>query len=240
MKIHSLTLVAAVICALPTFVLAADTTAQNPAYLMAASGGVVTDASSACWRTGEWTPALATAPCDGMLAPVAVAVAPAPAPVMAQPEPMAAAAPMAPAPVLVPVPVPVPVVQKISFSGDALFGFDKSVLRPESRTLLDGLVAQLAGTTSDTITVTGNTDRIGSAAYNQKLSEQRALAVKDYLVSNNIQATSIVARGVGETQPATAPADCKGDKASAKLVACLQPDRRVDVEMSGTRTALAK
>ena len=101
--------------------------------------------------------------------------------------------------------------------------------------LLDDLVHQLAGTTSDTVTVTGNTDRIGKPAYNQKLSEQRANAVKDYLVSQKLQASSIVAKGVGETQPVTT--DCVGNKPTAKLIACLQPDRRVDVEMTGSKPA---
>jgi OOP family OmpA-OmpF porin len=229
MKTLSLTLVAAVICSLPALVLAADGSAQNPAYLVDGASSTVTNASGECWRTGEWTPALATAPCDAVLAPPVVAVEPAPQVAQAVPAP-------APTPMVAPVVVPVPVTQKISFSGDALFGFDKSVLRPESRELLDGLVAKMAGTTSDSITVTGNTDRIGSAKYNQKLSEQRAVAVKDYLVGKNLQATSIVAKGVGETQPVTAAADCKGNRATPKLIACLQPDRRVDIEMTGTQT----
>jgi OOP family OmpA-OmpF porin len=233
MKTLSLTLVAAVICSMPALVLAADSAAQNPAYLVDGSGNNVKNVSGECWRTGEWTPALATAPCDAVIAPVAVVAAPAPMVATTVPEPKA----VAPAPA--PVVVLVPVTQKISFSGDALFGFDKSVLRPESRELLDGLARQLTGTTSDSITVTGNTDRIGSSKYNQKLSEQRAVAVKDYLVSKNVQATSIVAKGVGETEPVTKLADCKGNKANAKLIACLQPDRRVDVEMTGTKTGPA-
>jgi OOP family OmpA-OmpF porin len=219
--------IAAAIATCPLLALAADT-AQNPAYLVDGSAAVVTNGSGECWRTGEWTPALATAPCDPVLAPAVVAQAP-------QPEPAA----VAPAPVAALILPLVAVPQKISFSGDALFGFDKSVLRPESRELLDGLVAQLAGTRSDKITVTGHTDRIGSSKYNQKLSEQRAMAVKDYLVGKNLQADSIEAKGMGETQPETAAATCVGNKASPKLIACLQPDRRVDVEMTGTKTVPA-
>ena len=67
-----------------------------------------------------------------------------------------------------------------------------------------------------------------------KLSERRAQSVKDYLVSKNVQAGRIDAEGKGETQPMTKPGECPGAK-SAKVIACLQPDRRVDVEMRGTK-----
>lgn len=220
---------AAALVTCPLMALAADT-AQNPAYLVDGSTGVVKSGSGECWRTGEWTPALATAPCDPVIAPAVVAQAPA-----AQPEAAPAPTPVPMAAVIVPL---VPVQQKISFSGDALFGFDKSVLRPESRVLLDDLVSKLAGTSSDKVVVTGHTDRIGSPKYNQKLSEQRATAVKDYLVSKNLMADSIEAKGMGETQPETAGA-CVGTKTTPKLIACLQPDRRVDVEMTGTKTVPA-
>ena len=215
---------AALIASCPLLVHAADT-AQNPAYLVDGSAAVVKSADGSCWHTGEWTPALATAPCDPVIAPNPIV--PKPDPVEPNKDPII---------VPVPVPVPAPVTQKISFSGDALFGFDKSVLRPESRALLDDLVAKQAGTSSDKIVVTGHTDRIGSPKYNQKLSEKRATAVKDYLVSKNLMADSIEAKGMGETQPVTTAATCVGNKATAKLVACLQPDRRVDVEMTGTKT----
>jgi OOP family OmpA-OmpF porin len=127
-----------------------------------------------------------------------------------------------------------PLPQKISFSGDALFAFDKSALKPEGKVMLDGLVSQLDGAAYDHIVATGHTDRFGSNAYNQKLSERRARAVKDYLVSKNVQASRIEAAGKGETQPVTRAGDCRGAK-STKVVACLQPDRRVDVEMNGTK-----
>jgi OOP family OmpA-OmpF porin len=228
MKNFSLTLLAAAVtlAALPATVFAIDAPAAGPAYVVDATGRAVTAADGACWRNGEWTPALATAPCDPVIMPAVVAVAP------------VAPEPVAPAPLVartVPAPVVVPLPNRVSFSGDALFAFDKSVLRPESRVLLDDLVRQLAGTTSDSVTVTGHTDRIGKPAYNQKLSEQRANAVKDYLVSQNLQANSIVAKGMGETQPETT--NCVGNKATPKLIACLQPDRRVDVEMTGSKPA---
>ncbi len=82
------------------------------------------------------------------------------------------------------------------------------------------------------VTVTGHTDRIGSAAYNTRLSMRRAEAVKAHLVELGIPAAKIVAAGKGETHPVTKPGECKGDKATKELIACLQPDRRVEIEVS--------
>lgn len=88
----------------------------------------------------------------------------------------------------------------------------------------------------ETITVEGHTDRIGSPAYNQTLSVQRADMVKGYLVSSGgIDAAKVSAQGKGEMAPVVKPEDCKGNAANAKLIACLKPDRRVDIEVSGTR-----
>jgi OOP family OmpA-OmpF porin len=115
-----------------------------------------------------------------------------------------------------------------------LFDFDKSVLKPEGKSMLDELARELDGAKYDVIVATGHADRIGSNAYNQKLSERRANVVKTYLVSKGIPANSINASGKGESQPKTRPGDCKG-RVSKKLIACLQPDRRVDVEVTGTK-----
>ena len=144
-----------------------------------------------------------------------------------------AAAPVA-APVAAPAPAYVRTSQKFSLSGDALFAFDKSELKPEGKVMLDDLVAKLDGTTYDTIMSIGHTDRFGSNAYNQKLSERRAHTVKDYLIGKNIQSARIDAEGKGEMQPVTRADDCKG-AATSKVIACLQPDRRVDVEITGTK-----
>ena len=81
---------------------------------------------------------------------------------------------------------------------------------------------------------TGNTDGFGTAAYNQKLSERRAHAVRAYLVSRGIPANRINATGKGETQPVTNAGECPRRR-SAKAIACLQPDRRVEVEVHGTK-----
>ena len=125
----------------------------------------------------------------------------------------------------------------MSFSADALFAFDRSELKPEGKTMLDDLVRQLDGATYEVILAVGHADRFGSPAYNQKLSERRANVVKDYLISSNIPANRITAEGKGETQPMTKAGECTGAK-SAKVITCLQPDRRVDVDMSGTKPVL--
>ena len=177
-----------------------------------------------CWNTNDIDQPPVYGPCNPM--PVA-AVVPAPQPIVAPP-------PQRPAPVAAVPPPPQPVAQKFSLSGDALFAFDKAVIKPEGKAMLDDLIAKLNGATYDTIVATGHTDRIGSDAYNQKLSERRAGAVKAYLMSKNVQAGRIDAEGKGESQPVTK--DCKGPT-SPKLIACLQPDRRVDVEIKGTKTA---
>jgi OOP family OmpA-OmpF porin len=199
---------------IPAGVMAAAPDSKNQGYLVDASGAaIVTSGTGLCWHTGAWTQDNAAAPCDMTNQPV-VAVAPAPLPI-----------------VVAATPLP----QKIRFSGDAMFAFDASVLKPEGKTMLDGLVRQLDDATFDTILATGHTDRYGSDTYNQKLSERRAQAVKDYLVSKNVQANRIDAAGKGEMEPVTKASDCPGAKSTA-VVACLQPDRRVDVELTGAKT----
>lgn len=147
---------------------------------------------------------------------------------------------VAPAPVVAaaaPVPVaPVAVGRRVSFSADSLFGFDAATIRPQGRVALDRFASELAGADFDVIRVEGHTDRLGSPAYNQKLSLRRAEAVKDYLVSRHgIGSAKVSAVGRGESTPVTQRADCKGSAATPSLIACLQPDRRVVVEVSGTR-----
>jgi OOP family OmpA-OmpF porin len=223
----------AVAAALVSGISLADT--KNQGYLVDTNGNIVTSSNTGlCWRTSDWTPARAVAQCDPVRkveVPVArvAAVTPAAAP--------------APAPQAAPQPAPKPApakatVRKINFSADALFAFDKAVLKPEGKVMLDELALDLKGAQYDVIVATGHTDRFGSEQYNQKLSERRAQAVKEYLVSREIPANRITADGKGETQPVTKAGDCLGAK-SAKVVACLQPDRRVDVEVTGTKATTA-
>jgi len=158
-----------------------------------------------------------------------VYVAPVEAPPPPPPPPVVAAAPVQPA-------VTPPARRRVSFSAESLFTFDKSDLRPEGKTALDTFANELAGTRFEMITVEGHTDRLGSQAHNQPLSQRRADAVKAYLVaSGKVDAAKVSAVGKSESAPVTKPEDCKGRTASPKLIACLQPDRRVEIEVVGTR-----
>jgi len=194
--------------------------AEDNGYVQAPVSGVtVKDPFGLCWRTGYWTPAMATQECDPELMPK-----PAPAPVAVVP-PAPAPAPM----------VSKPVEENVTLSAETLFDFDKATLRGEGKDKLDDLVSKLQAINVETIIDVGYTDRIGSKAYNLKLSQRRAEAVKAYLVSKGIPANRILAEGKGEANPVTKPGECKGH-VSRKLIECLQPDRRVEIEIIGSRT----
>jgi OOP family OmpA-OmpF porin len=160
----------------------------------------------------------------------AVYVAPA-----VQPEPVPMPVAKAAPPVVV-VPMAPPPPTRVQLSADSLFGFDKAVIGPDGKTTLDNFAKDTEGVTFDAISVEGNADRLGSAAYNDKLSLQRAEAVKAYLATTpQLQKATINASGKGEGNPMTKPGECVGTKPTKALLACLQPDRRVDVEMTGVR-----
>ena len=163
-------------------------------------------------------------------------VPPAPAPMPApMPAPVVVAPPPLPAPAPAPMPAPVE-RRRVSFSAESLFAFDKSVIKPEGKAALDRFVNDLRGTQFDRVGVEGHADRLGSNAYNQRLSTQRAESVKAYLISpGGVDASKIAAVGKGETMPVTKPGDCRGNKRTKALVACLQPDRRVDVVVTATK-----
>lgn len=166
-------------------------------------------------------------------------VPPAPAP-MPAPTPTPPPVYVAPPPVAVmppPAPMPAPVERRrVSFSAESLFAFDKTEIKPEGKTALDRFANELRGTQFDRIGVEGHADRLGSDSYNQRLSAQRAEAVKAYLISSGgVSANKISAVGKGETMPVTKAGDCRGNTPTKALVACLQPDRRVDVEVTGTK-----
>lgn len=166
---------------------------------------------------------------------VAPAPTPRPAPVPTPPPVVVVTPPPPPAPTPAPIPAPVE-RRRVSFSAESLFAFDKSVIKPEGKAALDRFANELRGTQFDRVGVEGHTDRLGSNTYNQRLSEQRANAVKSYLISaGGVAANKISSVGKGETMPVTKPGDCRGNKRTKALIACLQPDRRVDVLVTATK-----
>jgi OmpA-OmpF porin, OOP family len=156
-----------------------------------------------------------------------VAQAPAPVPEVA-PMPVAKAAP----PVVMAAP---PVPRRVSYAAESFFVFDRSEVQPAGRQALDSFIEQLRGSNYETITVQGYADRLGSTAYNQTLSKARADAVKAYLVTTGgLDGNKIATVGRSESDPVTLPDACKGPM-SAPVIACLQPDRRVELEVIGSR-----
>src|ERR1700704_4651236 len=125
-------------------------------------------------------------------------------------------------------------IEKVVFDAGALFDFDAYQLRPEGRAALDDFLGRLKGTSLGMISAVGHADRLGSEDYNQILSEDRAEAVKAYLVSKGIEPDRVRAEGRGIRQPVTKPGECADGK-NAKVIACLQSDRRVGIEVAGTR-----
>ena len=200
-----------------------DIQAATPksAYVQDARGVIARDPYGLCWRTGYWTPADAVPGCDLPLCtdPEKLVdgkcVAPPPPVVVAPP------APPAPAPV---APKPVVAAQKVSFAADALFDFDKAVLKPEGKAKLDDLTSKLGSINLEVIIAVGHTDSIGTAEYNQKLSIRRAEAVKAYIIGKGVEASRVYTEGKGKTQPV---ADNKTAEGRAK-------NRRVEIEVVGT------
>ena len=199
--------------------------AQERVYLIDGRDVVAKSGFGLCWRDGYWTPAAAAADkagceCDKDLLPAAACA------------PKQAAAPKAAAPAPATVK---PSGEKGTVGADALFDFNKAVLRPEGKAKLDDVVAKSKAIKLEVILAVGHTDRIGSDSYNQKLSEKRAAAVKEYLVAKGIEANRVYTEGKGEKQPVTGDKCGKSVKKSKSLIDCLQPDRRVDIELIGTK-----
>ena len=168
-----------------------------------------------CWRAGYWTPAMAIIECDPDLVPKP------PAPVAAPPPPPPPP-PAKPAPMK---PKPKPVAEKVTLAADVLFDFDKSVLKPEGKAKLDDLANKVRAINLEVVIAIGHTDSIGSDAYNQKLSVRRAESVKAYLVSKGVEPNRIYTEGKGEKQPV----------ASNKTKEGRQKNRRVEIEVIGTK-----
>ncbi len=148
------------------------------------------------------------------------------------PTPAPAPAPSLPAaPPAAPAAKPAPKPEKITSASTVNFDFDRYVIRPDARSKLDDLVGKLRSVNLEVVIAVGHADRIGSDAYNMKLSVRRADSVKAYLVSKGIATSRIYTEGKGERQPVK---DCKGDKKTKELIACLEPNRRVDTEAVGS------
>jgi OOP family OmpA-OmpF porin len=213
--------------------LAGPTQAGVPGYVADTQNQIWTSPYGLCWRTTDWSPEKAAPPCDAVRVvqapPPPVAVAPPPPVAVAPPAPP----PPAPTPLVTAPPPPPPIIEQISLSSDVLFEFDKAELRPAGQQKLDEISDRLKGANVQLINTIGHADRIGSEQYNKQLSEKRAAAVKDYLATKGVDQAKVRSEGRGESQPITGE-QCKG-QSGAKLISCLQPDRRVDIEVRGER-----
>lgn len=174
---------------------------------------VMNGTNELCWRDSNWTPATAYPGCDGAAKP--------PPP----PAPKPAVTPPAPPPAPAPKPA-VPKSEKVTYAADTFFDFDKYALKPEGKAKLDDLIGKMAGMNLEVIIAVGHTDWIGTEQYNQKLSERRANAVKEYLVSKGVEKNRVYTEGKGELQPI----------ASNKTAEGRAKNRRVEIEMVGTRS----
>jgi OOP family OmpA-OmpF porin len=151
-----------------------------------------------CWRDAAWTPATAAKGCDGFLEPKAAAK-----PAAAQPK----------------------VTQtKITLQADTLYDFDKATLKPEGKATLDKVAADLNKIRLEVIIAVGNTDGVGSDAYNQALGQRRAQSVKAYLISKGVDGGRIYTESKGKSNPVATNATAEG---RAK-------NRRTDIEVVGT------
>ena len=187
-------------------------------------------------------PAPEPAPAAAPPPPLEPEPAPLPPPEPAKPE-VVETTPLPPVPVAEPAPAPQPpppppvaakpAPRKITLDADALFAFNSAALNPEGERQLSDLATELGKVRYDKVEVTGHTDRIGTKAYNEGLSKQRAQTVKAYLASHGIDTGRIEARGVGMAQPVTGD-KCNGIRKRDALIKCLGPDRRVEVQVSGT------
>jgi len=207
----------------------ADSFPEKTGYLIDSRGTLVKNSYGECWRTGYWTPAMAIEECDPDLLnkdkpkeAEHISAAPVPAaPSETKPHAVAVVAAEKPA-------------VAAYFNAESLFDFDKAVVNPEGQKILDEKIVTGMNMHPEVelLIITGHADRIGTEGYNQGLSERRANAVKAYLVKQGVAAERMRASGKGESEPnpeANTKQACKGTRGN-KLIACLQPDRRVTVE----------
>lgn len=135
-----------------------------------------------------------------------------------------------------PVAAPEVVTKNFAFSSDVLFDFGKANLKPAATQALDAAHTEISGLglANPTVQVNGYTDRIGSEASNLKLSQKRAESVANYIVSKGVNPANVTAVGYGEANPVTG-STCDAVKGRKALIACLAPDRRVELQVQGSK-----
>jgi OOP family OmpA-OmpF porin len=223
----------AVACTLAfgVFSSAANAQAMDPnekALVVDSQGSPVKSGNGDCVHSGFGPAPAWNAACHAPIpVPVAQAAAPAPAPAAVAPDPV-------PAPMAAPLVALVPVIENVKFDADVLFDSGRSGLRPAGGEALDAFIGRIRELESQSVIAVGHADRMGSDSANQALSAARVSTVKSYLVSKGLAGDRIQTSAVGETQPSTTTGDCK-DARSAANIACLQADRRVVIEVSGSR-----
>ena len=136
--------------------------------------------------------------------------------------------------VAAPVMAPEAVSKTFNLNSDVTFAFGKANLKPQAKATLDGIYGEIAQINSAKVAVAGYTDRIGSDAGNLKLSQRRADTVANYLVQKGVATNAISATGYGKANPVTG-ATCDQVKGRKALIACLAPDRRVEIAVNGTK-----
>ena len=209
-------------CALALGVLSGTAAAQQPdekTIVTDTSGSPVKSSSGECVHSAFGPRPLWTWGCHPYV-PMALYVAPASTPAATPPVVMAAA--------------PLAVYEKVVFDANILFDSDQAVLRPSGQAKLDQFVDKIHGLDSQSIVAVGYADRMGTDADNQTLSRERVDAVRTYLVGKGIAWDRVQTSAKGESRPTTYAGECK-DANNAKNVACMQPDRHVFIEMSGSK-----
>ena len=132
------------------------------------------------------------------------------------------------------VAAPEVVSKTFNLNSDVTFAFGKANLKPQAQAALDGIYGEIAQVNNAKVAVAGYTDRIGSDAGNLKLSQRRADTVANYFVAKGVSADAISATGYGKANPVTG-ATCDQVKGRKALIACLAPDRRVEIAVNGTK-----
>jgi OOP family OmpA-OmpF porin len=242
-----------------------STPAASPGYAQDSPERTIrTGMLGECVKTGMWSESDVARGCGGgqtvakveerAAMPAAVPAEPRVEPVEVQPlaapatpalkeekslevEPVAQPLPQEPEPAPVAMPEP-PKPQLTTLSADALFAVGSYQLKPSAKASLDELASKLKGMNFETIKIVGHTDPTGKAAFNDKLSRQRAESVKRYLVARGVPASRIQTEGVGSSMPMVVETDC-ARLPRGQRPACYQPDRRVEIEVQGVSSSVA-